>query len=149
MRHKNGYNNLGRESSHRKAMIRNMATSLVKHESITTTLTKAKAIRSVVEKLVTLGKKGEIHHRRLAAQTIREKDVVAKLFNEVAPRFQDRPGGYLRILKRGVRFGDGAHMATVQFVDYDAIAAGEALKAAREARAAELQEQELEQEALS
>lgn len=125
MRHKCGYNNLGRESSHRKAMIRNMATSLVKHESITTTLTKAKAIRSVVEKLVTLGKKGEIHHRRLAARTLREKDIVAKLFNDVAPRFKERPGGYLRIVKRGIRFGDGAQMATVQFVDYDAVAAAE------------------------
>lgn len=126
MRHKNGYNNLGRESSHRKAMIRNMATSLVEHESITTTLTKAKSIRSVVEKLVTLGKKGEIHHRRLAARTLRNNETVAKLFNQIAPRFQERQGGYLRILKRGVRFGDGAHMATVQFVDYDAVAVKEA-----------------------
>lgn len=133
MRHKNGYNNLGRESSHRRAMIRNMATSLVKHESITTTLTKAKAIRSVVEKLVTLGKKGEIHHRRLAARTLRENDSVAKLFNDIAPRFQDRQGGYLRIIKRGERFGDGALMATVQFVDYDALAAAEARAEAKKA----------------
>lgn len=129
MRHKNGYNNLGRESSHRKAMIRNMATSLVKHESITTTLTKAKAIRSVVEKLVTLGKKGEIHHRRLAARTLRENAVVAKLFNDIAPRFKERQGGYLRIYKLGERFGDGALMANIQFVDYDAVAAAEAKKA--------------------
>lgn len=137
MRHKNGYNNLGRESSHRRAMIRNMATSLVKHESITTTLTKAKAIRSVVEKLVTLGKKGEIHHRRLAARTLQENGAVAKLFNEIAPRFQDRQGGYLRILKLGERFGDGAHMAVIQFVDYDALAVAEAKKADKEAVTAE------------
>lgn len=119
MRHRKGYNTLGRNSSHRDAMLRNMATSLVKHESITTTLTKAKSLRSVVEKLVTLGKKGELHHRRRAARVLRENDVVAKLFSDVGPRFKDRQGGYLRILKRGVRFGDGAHMATIQFVDYE------------------------------
>lgn len=119
MRHRKGYNHLGRNSSHRKAMLRNMATSLIKHESITTTLPKAKSLRSVVEKLVTLGKKGEIHHRRLAAKTLQEDSAVAKLFNEIAPKHKERPGGYLRILKRGIRFGDGANMATIQFVDYE------------------------------
>lgn len=119
MRHKHGYNKLGRESSHRRAMLRNMATSLVEHERIDTTLAKAKEIRSVVEKLVTLGKKGSLHHRRQAASYLFDKKTVKKLFDDLAPRMKDRPGGYLRIIKRGVRFGDGAKLATIEFVDYE------------------------------
>ena len=119
MRHKHGYNKLGRESSHRRAMLRNMATSLVEHERIDTTLAKAKEIRSVVEKLVTLGKKGGLHHRRQAAGYLFDKKTVKKLFDDLAPRMKDRPGGYLRIIKRGVRFGDGAKLATIEFVDYE------------------------------
>lgn len=120
MRHKHGYRKLGRESSHRRAMLRNMATSLINHESITTTLPKAKELRSVVEKIVTLGKKGSLHNRRQAASYLYDKEAVSKVFEDLAGRFKERPGGYLRILKRGVRFGDGAKMATIQFVDYEA-----------------------------
>ncbi len=119
MRHKHGYRKLGRESSHRRAMLRNMATSLINHESITTTLPKAKELRSVVEKIVTLGKKGKLHNRRQAASYLYDKAAVAKVFDSLAGRFKERPGGYLRILKRGVRFGDGAKMATIQFVDFE------------------------------
>lgn len=118
MRHKHGYRKLGRDSAHRRAMLRNMATSLIAHESITTTLPKAKELRSVVEKLVTLGKKGTLHHKRQVGSYLFDKSAVSKVFSELAPRFESRPGGYLRILKRGVRFGDGAKMATIEFVDY-------------------------------
>lgn len=122
MRHRHGYNKLGRESSHRRAMLRNMATSLVLHESITTTLPKAKELRRVVEKLVTLGKRGDLHARRQAAGYFMDKDATAKVFNALGDRFKERPGGYTRILRRGVRFGDGAKMATIQFVDYEPVA---------------------------
>ena len=118
MRHKHGYNKLGRNSSHRRAMLRNLATSLITHERITTTLPKAKELRGVVEKIVTLGKKGELHHRRKAASYLFEKEAVSKVFGSMAERFKERPGGYLRILRRGIRFGDGAEMATIEFVDY-------------------------------
>ncbi len=120
MRHKHGYRKLGKDTPHRKAMLRNMATSLVNHESITTTLPKAKELRSVVEKLVTLGKKGELAHRRKAASYLFDKASVSKVFGPLAERFESRAGGYLRILQRGTRFGDGAKMATIQFVDYEA-----------------------------
>ena len=119
MRHLHGYRRLGRGSAHRKAMLRNMATSMVKHERITTTLPKAKELRSIVERMVTLGKRGDIHARRLAAKVLYDDDVVAKLFEELAKRFQDRPGGYTRILRMGPRFGDGAKLAAIEFVDYD------------------------------
>lgn len=118
MRHKHGYRKLGRETSHRNAMLRNMATSLISHERITTTLPKAKELRGVVEKMVTLGKKGSLHHRRQVLSYLYDKDAVGKVFDDLATRFKDRPGGYLRILRRGVRFGDGAKMATIEFVDY-------------------------------
>ena len=121
MRHKHGYRKLGRESSHRRAMLRNMATSLVNEECITTTLPKAKELRSVVEKIVTLGKDGSLHKRRQAASYLFDKAAVSKVFGPLADRFKERPGGYLRILRRGVRFGDGAKMATIQFVDYEAV----------------------------
>ena len=99
-------------------MLRNLATSLVTHESINTTLHRAKELRSVVEKIITLGKKGELHHRRLAASYLFEKDAVRKVFEELASRFKDRKGGYTRIMRRGLRVGDGAQTATLQLVDY-------------------------------
>ncbi len=117
MRHKHGYNKLGRDSAHRRAMLRNMATSLINEGRITTTLPKAKELRSVVEKMVTLGKKGSLHNRRQAASYLFDKKSVHVLFEELAPRFSERPGGYTRILRRGIRFGDGAKMATIEFVD--------------------------------
>lgn len=119
MRHKHGYNKLGRDCPHRRALLRNMATSLVRDESITTTLHKAKELRGVVERIVTLGKKGELSHRRRAASFLYDKNTVKKVFGDLAERFKDRPGGYVRILKRGIRFGDGAKMATIQFVDFE------------------------------
>ena len=109
----------GRTSAHRKALFRNLVGALIQRERISTTLAKAKEIRSVVEKLVTLGKKGSLHHRRQAASYLFDKKTVKKLFDDLAPRMKDRPGGYLRIIKRGVRFGDGAKLATIEFVDYE------------------------------
>ena len=119
MRHGHGYRKLGRESSHRRAMLRNLATSLINSESITTTLPRAKELRGVVEKMVTLGKKGGLHQRRQADSYLFDRQAVSKVFDDLATRFKDRPGGYLRILRRGVRFGDGSKMATIQFVDYE------------------------------
>lgn len=119
MRHKHGYNKLGKESSHRKAMLRNMTTSMVENERLTTTLPRAKELRKAVEKMVTLGKKGEIHHRRIASSYLFTDSAVKKVFEELAPRMKDRNGGYTRILRRGVRFGDGAKLATIEFVDYE------------------------------
>ena len=118
MRHKLGYRKLGRPTDHRRALLRNLATSLVNHESVTTTLPKAKEIRSIVEKMVTLGKRGDLHARRTAASYLFDSDAVSKVFGSLASRFKDRPGGYLRILQRGVRLGDGAKLATIEFVDY-------------------------------
>ncbi len=119
MRHKHGYRKLGRDSDHRRAMLRNLATSLITHERITTTLPRAKELRSVVEKMVTLGKKGSLHHRRQASSYLFEKEAVVKVFSDLAGRFKDRQGGYVRILKRGLRAGDGAQMAIIEFVDYE------------------------------
>ena len=118
MRHKHGYRKLGRDSAHRKALLRNLATSLITHERITTTLPKAKELRSVVEKMVTLGKKGSLHHRRQAGAYLFAKEAVVKVFGDLATRFKDRPGGYCRIVKRGLRVGDGAQMALIEFVDF-------------------------------
>lgn len=118
MRHRHGYRKLGKESSHRRAMLRNMATSLIVNEHMDTTLARAKELRGVVEKMVTLGKKGGLHNKRKAGSYLFSKDAVAKVFSDLGPRFNERPGGYLRILRRGVRFGDGAKLATIQFVDY-------------------------------
>ena len=119
MRHKKGYNRLGRGPSHRRAMLRNMATSLILNEKMDTTLTKAKSIRPVVEKIVTLGRKGGLHAHRQAASYLFDKSAAHKVFSDLGPRFADRPGGYLRILKMGKRFGDGAEMARIEFVDRD------------------------------
>jgi large subunit ribosomal protein L17 len=117
MRHKKSGRKLGRNSSHRKAMFRNMATSLVRHESIKTTVPKAKELRRVVEPLITLAKVDGVANRRLAFNRLRDKEAVGKLFSDLGPRFKDRPGGYLRILKTGPRPGDAAPMAIVQLVD--------------------------------
>ena len=117
MRHRKSGRKLGRNSSHRKAMYRNMVTSLVQHETIKTTLPKAKELRRVVEPLITLAKEDGVSRRRLAFARLRDDAAVGKLFNELGPRFKDRPGGYLRILKIGYRAGDAAPMALVQLLD--------------------------------
>ncbi len=117
MRHRHSGRQLNRTSSHRQAMFRNMAISLVEHEIIKTTLIKAKELRSVAEPLITLAKKDSVANRRLAFNRTRSKATVGKLFNELGPRYIDRPGGYIRILKCGVRTGDKAPMAYVELVD--------------------------------
>ncbi len=117
MRHRKSGRKLGRNSSHRKAMYRNMATSLVRHETIKTTVPKAKELRRVVEPLIALAKVDGVANRRLAFNRLRDKEAVGKLFSDLGPRFKDRPGGYLRILKTGPRAGDAAPMAIVQLVD--------------------------------
>ena len=119
MRHKKIGRRLGRDSSHRKAMFRNMAASLIEHESISTTLAKAKELRRTFEPLITLAKEDDVSRRRRAFNKIRNKAAVGKLFNEIGPRFKDRPGGYLRILKKGSRPGDSAPMALIQLTDYE------------------------------
>lgn len=117
MRHRKSGRKLGRNSSHRRAMYRNMAASLLTHETITTTLPKAKELRRVVEPLITLAKQDGVARRRLAYARLRDDAAVGKLFTELGPRFKDRPGGYLRILKKGYRPGDSAPMALVQLLD--------------------------------
>ena len=119
MRHGNAHRKLGRTSAHRTAMFANMAASLIKHEQITTTLPKAKELRPFVEKLVTLGKKGDLASRRLAISRIRDVEQVGKLFDTLAPRYAERNGGYIRVLKAGFRHGDNAPMAVIEFVDRD------------------------------
>ena len=108
---------LGRKTSHREAMFRNMVTSLLTHEKITTTDAKAKEIRIVAERLITLGKRGDLHAMRNAASVIREKSVVTKLFTTIAPRYKDRPGGYTRIVKLGIRQGDAATLSLIELVE--------------------------------
>ena len=130
MRHGHGLRKLNRTSSHRQAMLRNMANSLLKHEAIKTTLPKAKELRRVVEPLITLAKTPTLANRRLAFDRLRDRETVVKLFNELGPRFQNRPGGYTRILKMGFRVGDNAPMAYMELVDRaepaaDAAAAGD------------------------
>lgn len=117
MRHRNSGRKLNRNSSHRKAMFKNMAASLFEHEVIRTTLPKAKELRGVVEPLITLGKKDSVANRRLAFARLGDREAVTKLFNEIAPRSANRPGGYVRILKCGFRQGDKAPMAIVELVD--------------------------------
>lgn len=117
MRHRKSGRKLGRNSSHRKAMYRNMAASLFRHETIRTTLPKAKELRRVAEPLITLAKQDGASRRRLAFARLRDDVAVGKLFNDLGPRFKDRPGGYLRILKMGYRAGDAAPMALVQLLD--------------------------------
>ena len=117
MRHRKSGRRLGRNSSHRKAMFRNMASSIVKHETIRTTVPKAKELRRVVEPLITLAKEDSVANRRLAFNRLRDKEAVGKLFTDLGPRFKDRPGGYLRILKTGPRPGDAAPMAIVMLTE--------------------------------
>ena len=117
MRHRKSGRQLNRTSSHRKAMFRNMASSLMTHELIKTTVPKAKELRRVVEPLITLSKEDSVANRRLAFSRLQSRDVVTKLFNELGPRYKERPGGYLRILKCGFRHGDNAPMAYVELVD--------------------------------
>ena len=116
MRHRKSGRKFGRTSSHRQSMFRNMTASLVEHELIKTTLPKAKELRRVAEPLITLAKKDSVANRRLAFSRLRDKDAVAKLFNELGPRYEARPGGYLRVLKCGLRAGDSAPMAYVELV---------------------------------
>ncbi|MDH4126000.1 MAG: 50S ribosomal protein L17 [Gammaproteobacteria bacterium] len=122
MRHRNSGRRLGRNSSHRKAMYRNMAASILRHETIRTTLPKAKELRRVVEPLITLAKVDSVANRRLAFDRLRDKEVVGKLFTDLGPRFKTRPGGYLRILKTGPRPGDAAPMAIIMLTDKAATA---------------------------
>lgn len=117
MRHRKSGRKLNRTSSHREAMFRNMTVSLLRHETITTTLPKAKELRRVAEPMITLGKSANLANRRLAFARLRDRDIVGKLFDDLGVRFKDRPGGYLRILKTGYRAGDSAPMALVQMVD--------------------------------
>jgi len=122
MRHRQGLRKLNRTSSHRLAMLRNMCNSLIRHEAIRTTLPKAKELRMAVEPLITLGKVPTLANRRLAFDRTRDRDIVAKLFNELGPRYAARPGGYTRILKMGFRVGDNAPMAFVELVDRPEVA---------------------------
>ena len=117
MRHGNGLRKLNRTSAHRQAMLRNMMNSLLTHEAIKTTVPKAKELRRVVERMITLAKVDSVANRRLAFDRLRDRDVVTKLFNDLGPRSANRPGGYTRILKMGFRVGDNAPMAYVEFVD--------------------------------
>ena len=125
MRHRHGLRKLNRTSSHRLAMLRNMCNSLLTHEAIKTTVPKAKELRRVVEPLITLAKEATLANRRLAFDRLRDRDVVTKLFNELGPRYNARPGGYTRILKMGFRVGDNAPMAFVELVDRPDVAASE------------------------
>ena len=135
MRHRNTGRQLSRNSSHRKAMLRNMAASLLHHEAIKTTVPKAKELRRVAEPLITLGKTDSVANRRLAFSRLRDKEVVKKIFEELGPRYQERPGGYLRILKCGYRAGDNAPMAFVELVDRPELAVDETEDATEEAAA--------------
>ena len=136
MRHGKAGRKLNRTSSHRKAMFANMAASLIEHEQIVTTLPKAKELRPIVEKLVTLGKRGDLHARRQAIAAIRDESLVRRLFDTLAPRYSSRNGGYTRIMKAGFRQGDNAAMAVIEFVDRDPTAKGAADRARVEAEAA-------------
>ena len=117
MKHKIGFNALGRKSAHRKALLRNMVISLFRYEKITTTKAKAKEVRKTAEKLVTRAKEDSVYNRRIAAKRIHDKAVLAKLFTELGPRYQSRPGGYTRILKLGYREGDGGEVVILELVD--------------------------------
>lgn len=125
MRHRNSGRKLNRSSSHRKAMFRNMATALLKHEQIKTTLPKAKELRPVVERMITLGKRGNLHARRQALSYLQDETIVRKLFDGLAERYEDRAGGYTRVLRAGFRHGDSAPMAYIELVDRDEDAKGQ------------------------
>ncbi len=125
MRHGNAHRKFNRTAEHRRAMFANMAAALIKHEQITTTLPKAKDLRPIVEKLVTLGKRGGLHARRRAIAEIRDVTVVKKLFEVIGPRYKERNGGYTRVLKAGFRYGDNAPLAVIEFVERDVDAKGQ------------------------
>ena len=125
MRHGFRGRRFNRTTEHRKAMFANMAAALIKHEQIVTTLPKAKDLRPVVEKLITLGKRGDLHARRLAMSQMRDETMVKKLFDVLGPRYKDRNGGYTRVLKAGFRYGDNAPLAVIEFVDRDVDARGQ------------------------
>ena len=125
MRHGYAHRKLGRTTSHRTAMFANMSASLIKHEQIVTTLPKAKELRPFVEKLVTLGKRGDLHARRQAIAQMRDVGMVKKLFEVLGPRYKERDGGYTRVLKAGFRYGDSAPVAVIEFVDRDVAAKGQ------------------------
>lgn len=133
MRHGIAHRKLNRTSSHRKAMFANMAASLIKHEQIVTTLPKAKEMKPIMDKLVTLAKKGDLASRRRAIAKIRDKDAVKKLFDVMGDRYKDRQGGYCRVLKAGYRYGDNAPMAVIELVDRDPDAKGAEDRARHEA----------------
>ena len=124
MRHGNAHKKLNVTSSHRRAMLANLANALVKHEQIKTTLPKAKTLKSYVEKIITLGKKGDLAARRQAIAILRDETMVSKIFATLAPRYEGRPGGYTRVLKAGFRYGDNAPMAIIELVDRDVSAKG-------------------------
>ena len=136
MRHGKAHRKLNRTHSHRKAMLANMAASLIEHEQIVTTLPKAKELRPVVERLITLAKRGGLNERRQAIARIRDEDAVRKLFGTLGPRYQERQGGYTRVLKAGFRHGDNAPVAVIEFVDRDVDAKGSQDRARREAEEA-------------
>ena len=125
MRHGNAHRKLNRTAEHRRAMFANMCAALIKHEQIVTTLPKAKDLRPIVEKLITLGKRGDLHARRQAVAEIRDVAMVKKLFEVIGPRYEDRAGGYTRVMKAGFRFGDNAAVAVIEFVDRDVDARGQ------------------------
>lgn len=129
MRHAKGYRRLNRTHEHRKALFANMSGSLIEHEQIKTTLPKAKELKRVMDKLITLGKRGDLHARRQASSQLKEEQYVAKLFDVLGPRYQERQGGYTRVLKAGFRYGDMAPMAIIELVDRDPAAKGAADKA--------------------
>ena len=124
MRHRKSGRKLNRTASHRKAMFANMAAALINHEQITTTLAKAKELRPFVDKLVTLAKRGDLHARRIAISRVRDEAMVKKLFEAIGPRYEDRHGGYTRVLRAGFRYGDNAPVAVIEFVDRDESAKG-------------------------
>ena len=124
MRHRHGYRRLNKTGAHRKAMVANMAVSLLRHEQIKTTLPKAKELRRITDRMITLGKKGTLHSRRRAASFLRDDEILIKLFSILADRYEDRPGGYTRIIKAGFRYGDSAPMALIELVDRDPDAKG-------------------------
>jgi len=124
MRHRNAFRKLNRTATHRSALFASLATALIKHEQIVTTLPKAKELRRVADRLITLAKKGDLHARRLAFSRIRDEAMVAKLFDTLGPRYAERPGGYTRVMKAGFRYGDSAPMAVIELVDRDPEAKG-------------------------
>ena len=129
MRHGNGYRKLNRTHEHRKAMFANMVCSIIEHEQIKTTLPKAKELKRVLDKIITLGKKGDLHARRIAGSRIKQKDAVRKLFDVLGPRYKERNGGYSRVINAGYRYGDMAPMAIIELVDRDVAAKGASDKA--------------------